>query len=135
MSAMAAGPRPAPGPSPRPVPGPARRRAPLRVLERAPRRIRASFVAAAMVVASLLTVVVGHSVLAQGQVRLAAVQAEVTSAGVQHRQAVQAVATLETPSRIVADATRTLHMVPAVQVQQLPFVPLSTPLPVPHVAP
>lgn len=88
-----------------------------------------------MVVGSLLTVVAGHSLLAEGQVRLANVQSALTAEQARHRQDVMAVAALENPSRIVAAARQQLHMVSAGQVQQLPYVPLGTPLPAPHVAP
>ena len=43
-------------------------------------------------------------------------------------------ATLETPARIVAEATGPLHMVQPSQTVQLPHVPLDKPLPTPTVA-
>lgn len=136
MSAMSAGARPlrrgATQPERQPV-----RRAALRVVERLPRRRRArlSVVSAGMVVASLLTVVAGHSLAAEGQVRLANAHSELQAEQSHHLQEVRAVASLENPSRIVADARGRLHMVSAGQVQQLPYVPLGTPLPAPHLAP
>lgn len=135
MSAMAAGARPqrrtvAPG-------VPSARRVALRLVERLPRRHRLglSIVSATMVVASLLLVVIGHSMLAAGQVRLANVQSALATEQARHYQEITAVATLENPTRIVTDARQQLHMVSAGQVQQLPYVPLSKPLPPPHVAP
>ncbi|MGH9088239.1 MAG: hypothetical protein ACRDYZ_09020 [Acidimicrobiales bacterium] len=132
MSAMAARARP----QRRPVVEPARRVA-FRLVERLPRhrRFRLSVVAAGMVIASLLTVVAGHSLVAEGQVRLGGVQSALQAEQVRHHQEVMAVASLENPSRIVADAHQNLHMVSAGQVQQLPYVPLGTPLSAPHVAP
>lgn len=118
-------------------PAPAVRRVGLRLVERLPRRrrLRLSVLSVAMVAASLLVVVVGHSMLAAGQMRLAKVQATLSAEQTRHRQETTAVATLEDPARIVADARRQLHMVSAGQVQQLPYVPLGTPLPPPHVTP
>lgn len=134
MSAMAAGARPLRRPDSRPQ---APRRGPLRVVERLPRRrrIRLSAISIALVVLSLLVVVVGHAMVAEGQVRLANVQSALSAEQALHRQEVTAVAALENPSRIVADARQQLHMVSAGQVQQLPYVSLATPLPAPHVAP
>ena len=116
--------------------GSAPRAVALRLVQRLPRRrrIRLSIVSAVLVVGSLLTVVVGHSLVAEGQVRLAGVQAVLSAEQARHRQEVMAVASLEDPSRIVADARQQLHMVSAGQVQQLPYVSLDTPLPAPHVA-
>lgn len=112
------------------------RRAALRPVERLPRRrIRLSVVSAVVVVGSLLMVVIGHSLLDAGQVRLAGVQSALTAEQARHRQEVVSVGALETPARIVTDARQTLHMVSAGQVKQLPFVPLDKPLPVPVVAP
>lgn len=83
--------------------------------------------------ASLLLVVVGHSELAEGQVRLANVQAQLTAAQITHRQDLASVATLEDPSRIVGKAQKTLHMVSPTQVDQLPHVSLTSPVPPPTV--
>ncbi len=87
-----------------------------------------------MVVAALLAVVVGQALLANGQVRLAALQHELTLEQSAHRASELAVAKLETPTRIVADATSQLHMV-AASVVELPYVSLSVPLPTPKVTP
>lgn len=125
-------------PAPRPD-----RRPPLRVVERGPGhrsrrapRHRATLVlAAALVVGTLLAVVVSHALLAQGQVRLATVQAQLTAAQQAQHQEIVAVATLEAPSRVVAQAEQSLHMAPPAQIVQLPYVPLNVPLPPPSVAP
>jgi len=86
-----------------------------------------------MVTGSLLFVVVGHAELAQAQVRLANVQAEITSAQLLHQREVLALASLENPSRILRVAEDTLHMAPPSQVHQLAHVPLGVPLAAPHV--
>jgi hypothetical protein len=87
-----------------------------------------------MVVVALLAVVVGQAFLANGQVKLAGLQHELSIEQNAHRQAELAVATLETPPRIVADATTQLHMIAASPIQ-LPYVSLSVPLPTPKVTP
>jgi hypothetical protein len=88
-----------------------------------------------MVVAALLAVVVGQAFLANGQVKLAALQHQLKLEQSAHRQAELSVAKLETPTRIVADATSQLHMVAPASVMELPFVSLSVPLPTPKVTP
>ena len=84
--------------------------------------------ALSILVVSLLTVVIGHAMLAQGQVRLSAAQRALNAAQAEHRQAVLRVAGLETPGRIARVATGTLAMVSPGQVHQLPYVPLDVPL-------
>ena len=84
---------------------------------------------------SLLAVVVGQALLANGQVRLSALQNQLTLEQSSHRQAELAVSGLETPSRIVASASAQLHMVRPTQVTELPYVSLTTPLPTPKVTP
>ena len=59
-----------------------------------------------MVVVALLAVVVGQALLANGQVKLSALQHELTLEQSTHSLAEYAVAQLETPTRIVAAATR-----------------------------
>ena len=93
---------------------PTPRRAPLRVIPgrtgsrtrrwRAPlRQARLlNIMAISIVVATLLAVVVGQALLANGQVRLSALQHELALEQSAHRQSELAVAQLETPSRIVA---------------------------------
>ncbi len=88
-----------------------------------------------LVVAALLAVVGGQALLANGQVRLAALQHQLTLEQNMHRQAELAVAQLETPSRIVSAATGQLQMVRPSSVVELPYVSLSVPLPTPTVTP
>ena len=92
-------------------------------------------VSASLVLGSLLAVVVGQALLANGQVRLSAQQNQLTLEQSSHRQAELAVSELETPSRIVAAASAQLHMVRPAQVTELPYVSLTTPLPTPKVTP
>jgi hypothetical protein len=126
---------------------PSTRREPLRVVPTRSRRgIRGgragvdrgkwlTVMSVAMVVAALLAVVVGQAILANGQVRLAALQHQLTMEQSAHRQAELAVSQLETPSRIVAAASGQLHMVRPASVVELPYVSLSVPLPTPKVTP
>jgi type II secretory pathway pseudopilin PulG len=113
------------------------RRPPLQVVGDRPRRQgrrrSVAVVSFGMIGASLLSVVVGHALLAQDQVRLSAVQSALSAEQSAHRQAVIAAAKLETPSRIVAKA-RQQGMAPPAQTNQLPRVPLTTPLATPNVA-
>ncbi len=113
------------------------RRPPLEVVAPRPRHLRrgrlAPLLSAAVVSASLLVVVIGHAELAQGQMRLAKVEAEITSARLVHQREVLDVANLENPLRILQVAEDTLHMAPPSQVHQLAHVPLGVPLPAPHV--
>ena len=60
---------------------------------------------------ALLAVVVGQALLANGQVRLSALQQQLSLEQSGHRQSELAVAELETPARIVAAATGQLGMV------------------------
>lgn len=125
---------------------PATRRAPLRVVPprswRGNRRERSAQgrerrlygLSIAVVVASLLAVVVGQALLANGQVRLARYEHALSLEQSAHRQSELAVAQLETPSRIVGTATNELHMLRA-SVIDLPYVSLSAPVPTPKVTP
>jgi hypothetical protein len=88
-----------------------------------------------MVVAALLAVVVGQALLANGQVKLAALQQQLKQEQSAHRQAELRVAKRETPPRIVAYATGKLGLVKPPGVTQLPYVSLSVPLPTPKVTP
>jgi hypothetical protein len=82
---------------------------------------------ASVVVGSLLAVVIAHSMLAQGQVRLTAAQAQMSAEQAVHRQLLAAVAEAENPAQIVREAKK-LNLVPPTYVTQLPAVPLTTPI-------
>jgi hypothetical protein len=86
-----------------------------------------------VVVAALLAVVVAQALLANGQVRLSALQHQLSLEQAAHRQSELSVAELETPARIVGAATSQLHMVRPANVVELPYVSLQTPLPTPKV--
>jgi len=88
-----------------------------------------------MVVLALLIVVAGQALLANGQVRIASLDQQLQTAQAQHSQRELSVAKMETPSRIVGDATGPLQMVHPSKVTQLPYVPLTTPLATPLVTP
>lgn len=107
------------------------KRPPLRILEPRPRgRGRGRLLrlmSATVVVGSLLAVVIAHSMLAQGQVRLTAAQAQMSAEQAVHRQLLAAVAEAENPAQIVREA-KTLNLVPPSYVTQLPAVPLTTPI-------
>jgi cell division protein FtsL len=94
-----------------------------------------NIVAVGLVMAALLAVVVAQAMLANGQVRLSALQHQLALEQSAHRQAELSVSQLETPSRIVAAATGQLHMVRPASVIQLPYVSLSVPLATPKVTP
>ena len=76
----------------------------------------------------------GQALLANGQVKLSALQHELTLEQSAHSQAESAVAQLETPTRIVAAAT-TRRPGRESNVIELPYVSLSVPLPTPKVTP
>ncbi|HWD54254.1 MAG TPA: hypothetical protein VG346_03990 [Acidimicrobiales bacterium] len=86
-----------------------------------------------MIVAALLAVVVAQALLANGQVRMSALQHQLSLEQSAHRQAELAVSQLETPARIVGAALSQGMMHPAVT--ELPYVSLSVPLPTPKVTP
>ncbi len=94
---------------------------------------RLHVVAVIMVALALVAVVVGQALLASGQVRMAALQHDLRLEQSANRQHQQAVTALETPARIVGAATNQLHMVRTSSVTELPYVPLSAPLPTPKV--
>jgi hypothetical protein len=91
--------------------------------------------AVVLVLSALLAVVVGQAMLANGQVRLAGIEQELQLEQASHRQQELDVSQRETPARIVAAASDQLHMIHPAQVIELPYVPLTTPLPTPKVAP
>jgi len=90
-------------------------------------------VAASMVVLSLLVVVLGQAMLANGQVRLTAVEQKLALAQGLHRQAELQVASLETPSRVISEALGSLHLVNPAGVTQLPYVVVTKPIPTPTI--
>lgn len=112
------------------------RRHTLRLVERPARRRRriARKLAGALVLSSLVTVVVGHAVLAEEQVKLSIAESQLSAEQSAHRQDVLALAQRETPARVVAQA-EALHMTTPGGIVQLPHVPLSAPLATPTVAP
>jgi hypothetical protein len=92
-------------------------------------------VALGSVIASLLFVVGGHSLLISDQIRLTDAQSQLAAEQSVHRQAELQVSSLETPARIVQEAQDQLHMTTPTQVVQLPYVPLNVALPTPKVTP
>lgn len=126
--------------APRPVAAP-ERRPPLQIVHDQPRRRRVRrrrlvpALSIALVVGSLMAAVVGHAVLAQGQLRLASARASLAAAQAGDRQETLTAAQLEAPARIVGEATQGLHMEQSAQTVQLPYVPLDKPLPTPDVSP
>jgi hypothetical protein len=88
----------------------------------------ASILAIGIVLLSLLCVVVGHTLLAQGQISLGQIDAQLSTAQARNSATVLRVAALETPSRIQSEAS-SLKLVQPAQVLQLPAVSLSVPLP------
>ncbi len=93
------------------------------------------YLPAIMVVLALLVVVVGQAVLADGQVRMAGLDQQLQAAQARHSAQEERVSKLETPSRIVSDATANGKMTRPSHVTQLPYVPLNTPLATPNVTP
>ena len=82
----------------------------------------------AILFVSILSIVIGHALLAQGQLRLGQIDRVVVQERAVHSQTVLKVAALETPARISSEAGA-LHLVQPSQVLQLPSVPLTQPLP------
>ena len=122
-------------PQPRPS---TTRRPPLRIFEPDPRRSPRRglsrrgqlWLAVAMVVSSLLVVVVGDAMVAEGQVRLAAVQTRIDGQSTLNKAMQTQVAGLAAPDRVVAQAISDGLTAPP-SVKDLPQVPLNVPLPVP----
>jgi hypothetical protein len=88
-----------------------------------------------MVVLALLVVVAGQAILADGQVRMTGLDQQLQAAQARHSAQEERVAKLETPSRIVSDATANGKMTRPSHVTQLPYVPLNIPLATPNVTP
>src|SRR5580692_6810554 len=90
---------------------PATRRAPLRVVPpRSPRPGRGARRNPARLMTVIAVCLVVGALLANGQVRLSALQHTLSLEQAAHRQHELTVAQLETPARIVAAATNQLHM-------------------------
>jgi hypothetical protein len=87
-----------------------------------------------LIVGSLLSVVLGDALLAEGQVRLSSVQTAVAAATAQEKAAQVAVAVKAAPPVVVSQARRQGLVAPSVVVY-LPQVPLDVPLPIPQTAP
>jgi hypothetical protein len=101
---------------------------------RAPRRRTSApaIISVTLLVGSLLAVVVGHAMLASGEVRLASQQALLATEQANHRTMELSTAQLQIPARIVARAEQLLHMELPSNVSQLPSVPLNTAEPTPR---
>ncbi len=125
-----------------PQPKPATRRPALRVFEPQPRRSgRRSlsrrghlWLATLLVLGSLLAVVVGDTMVTQGQVRMADLQTQIAAQQATQKSMQVEVAQLAAPDRVVAQGIALGLTAPA-QVEDLPEVPLNVPLPVPDTAP
>ena len=115
------------------------KRPPLRVVPRrrpdGSRSRIVTYLPAIMVVVALLVVVVGQAILANGQVRMAGLDQQLQVAQASHSAQEESVSKLETPSRIVGDATTNGQMTHPSHVTQLPYVPLNIPLATPNVTP
>jgi cell division protein FtsL len=113
------------------------KRPPLQVVpSRRPDRVRSrvvKYLPVIMVVVALLVVVAGQAMLADGQVRMAGLDQQLQAAKASHSEQVESVSKLETPSRIVRDATASGNMTRPSHVTQLPYVPLNTPIATPNV--
>jgi hypothetical protein len=83
---------------------------------------------------SLLAIVIGHSMLAQGQLRMGHISSELAQEQAANRVTVLNVAALETPARI-SQVAGTLNLVQPSQILQLPSVSLTQPLPTLKVTP
>jgi len=85
-------------------------------------------IAISILVVSLFAIVIGHAMLAQGQLRLGHLNDELTKEQAVHTATVLQVAALETPARISSEAG-SLNLVQPSQILQLPSVSLNQPLP------
>jgi len=125
-----------------PQPKPSTRRPALRVFEPQPRRSgRRSlsrrghlWLATMLVVGSLLVVVVGDTMVTQGQVHTADLQTQIAAQQATQKSVQVAVAQLAAPDRVVAEGIALGLTAPA-KVVDLPEVPLDVPLPAPDTAP
>jgi hypothetical protein len=87
-----------------------------------------------LVVGSLLAVVVGDSMVTQGQVGLSNIQSQLAAATAAQKRDQVAVAQKAAPPVVVSQA-EAQGMQPASKVDYLPQVPLNVPLAVPQTAP
>lgn len=99
------------------------------------RHNRAVWLAAILVVGSLISVVVGDDLVAQAQLRLATVQQQVATATTTEHHLQVSVALLGAPEVVISTAEHRLQLAPASQVVDVPEVPLDKPLPAPQTAP
>lgn len=88
-----------------------------------------------IVVGSLLAVVLGDSLVSEGQVRLAAVQQQLQSATRIEKNYQVDVAKKSAPDLLVTEAEAQGGLIAPPNVGYLPYVPLDVPLPVPQTAP
>jgi cell division protein FtsL len=136
MSPTAAAARRSVKPTRAPAP-PKRRRARLRVVQRS-RSFAAGripeIVAISILVVSLFAIVIGHTMLAQGQLRLGSLNDQLSKEQSIHSATVLQVAALETSARISSEAG-SLHLVQPTQILQLPSVPLDKALPTLKISP
>jgi hypothetical protein len=117
------------------------RRPPLRVFEPAPRPRRRPrrvtrpdlWAGGVLVVGSLLAVVVGDAVVAQGQIRLANTQQAIVAATATEKAEQVTVAGMAAPP-VVVRAAEGLGLVAPTSIVDLPAVPLNVPLPIPNTA-
>ena len=89
------------------------------------------WVSGLLVVGSLLGVVVGDSMITQGQVRLTNTQNQVAAAITTQKALQVSVAGIAAPPVVVSEA-ESAGLVAPTQVVDLPQVPLNVPLPVPQ---
>ena len=130
--------------APRPLrrPSAADVRPALSVFEPAPRQRRRRarltrpelWIAGALVVGSLLSVVVGDAVVAQGQIRMTNTQQAIVTATATEKVEQVAVAGLAAPP-VVVRAAEGLGLVAPASIVDLPAVPLGVPLPAPDTTP
>jgi hypothetical protein len=92
-------------------------------------------VAAGLLVASLVAVVVAHTMEAADQVQLSNTRAQLAAEQVTHQQLETSVAQLEAPQRIAQSAEQQLHMSTPTHAEQVPYTSLGTALPPPNVTP
>jgi cell division protein FtsL len=117
--------------APRRAPVSHKRRPRLRLVQRT-RAVTAErmteIIAISILVVSLFVIVIGHAMLAQGQLRLGHLNDQLTKEQAVHTATVLQVAALETPARISSEAG-SLNLVQPSQILQLPSVSLNQPLP------